>query len=89
MFAFPSADAQKGGGFFIFLKTMIVFRTIIRFEGSKSQTDIHSTKQAAVVTSLKHKTNPNIISIEIHKTKITLKGEQTLEEVYHWDNPNC
>lgn len=86
--SFPGADVRKDGGYFIKKINMIVFKTTVYLGEGDPITDRHSTKQSAVVSSLKHKNNPNVDSIYIHKTKITIKGEEVLEEVYKWENPN-
>jgi len=63
---------------------MIVFETIVRLDGEEPLTGLHSTRQAAVINTIKHRSNPKVTGIEVHKTKITIKGKETLECVYSW-----
>ena len=63
---------------------MTVFEMTIDRINDRSIKEAHSTLQACISHSLKHKEDPAVKSIKIEKQKITIHGIKKLGTVWEW-----
>ena len=63
---------------------MTVFEMTIARINDRPMKEAHSTLQACVTHSLKHRKDPAVKSIEIEKQNITIRGIKRLGTVWRW-----